>query len=250
MSYTVRKLAKLAGVSVRTLHYYDEVGLLKPSFIKENGYRVYEEKELYTLQQILFFRELEFSLEQIKEIMNAPKFDPLKALREQKKLLRLRKERLNKLIETIDKTIISQRGGEDMTNDDLFNSFSREQIEEYKTEAKERWGQTKAYKQSIERMRSWTSDDYKRVAQEGQDITASIAKVSDFGIESPEVQTQVKRHFEYINEFYDCTAQMYRGLGRMYTEDPRFSAYYEKFKPGLAKFMSEAINHFADRLPD
>src|SRR5256885_15216774 len=125
MKYTVNQLGKLAGISIRTLHHYDQIGLLKPSYTKANGYRYYEEKELLKLQQILFFKELEFPLEQIKEILNAPGFDTLTALRDQRKMLQIKKDRIDGLLLTIEKTIKNKEGGKKMKNDDLYGGFSK-----------------------------------------------------------------------------------------------------------------------------
>src|SRR5437868_2330381 len=139
MRYTVKQLARLAGVSTRTLHYYDQVGLLKPSFIQKNGYRCYEEKELLQLQQILFFRELEFPLQKIKQIMHSDNFDSLAALIDQQRLLQFRKQRLEKLLKTIEKTITNQKGGEDMKNDDAFSAFNDPTYQKYKDEVEQKW---------------------------------------------------------------------------------------------------------------
>ncbi len=249
MIYTVNELAKLAGVTVRTLHYYDEIGLLKPSTIKKNGYRYYDQKTLLILQQILFFRELEFSLEQITEMMKSKRFNRGEALIEQKKLLEMKQKRLGELIKTIDKTIDSQKGGETMSSDDIFSSFSEEKIEEYKKEAKERWGHTEAYKESVERTKHWTKADYKRVAEEGARFTQTIADLKDKGLsaENPEVQKLITLHYEALRTFYEPNYEMYKGLGQMYVDDKRFGAYYEKFSKGLAIFMRDAMVYFANQ---
>ncbi len=245
MKYTVHKLAQLAGITVRTLHHYDQIGLLKPSFSGSNGYRYYEEKELLMLQQILFFRELEFSLEQIKQIMQSPNFNSVSVLKEQRKMLEIKRNRIDKLLSTIDARI---EGGESMKNDNLYGGFTKKQMEEYKEEAKKRWGHTDAYKQSVERTKHFTKADYDRIAQEGVALTSQIASLQEkgFAIDSPEVQKMIAQHFNSLRTFYEPSYEMYRGLGQMYVDDPRFTAYYEKFGKGLAVFMRDAMKHFAD----
>lgn len=248
MVYTIKQLAKLANVTVRTLHYYDEIGLLKPSFSRDNGYRCYEEKELLKLQQILFFRELEFSLEQIVQIVNAPTFDRVVALFDQKKLLELKKKRIEGLLKTIEKTIDSAKGGEQMNTQDLYGSFTKEEMDQYKEEAKQRWGHTEAYQQSQERTKHWTKADYERVAKDGARWTEKMAALKNKGlsVESKEVQEMIAQHYEGLRTFYEPNYEMYRGLGQMYVDDPRFGKYYEKFSTGLAVFMRDAMSHFVD----
>jgi DNA-binding transcriptional MerR regulator len=246
MRYTVKQLSTVAGVSARTLHYYDEIGLLKPAFSGSNGYRYYEEKELLLLQQILFFRELEFSLEQIKVIITAPTFDARRAMEDQRKMLQMKRDRIDQLLMTIKKTIQTNKGGEFMKSDDLYGGFSKKQMDEYKEEAKKRWGNTDAYKQSVAKTEHFTKADYDRIAKEGVALTQQIADVREkgFAISSPEVQQLIRRHYDSLRTFYEPNYELYRGLGQMYVDDPRFTAYYEKFGKGLAVFMRDAIIHF------
>lgn len=248
MKYTVHQLAALAGITVRTLHHYDQIGLLKPSFSGSNGYRYYEEKELLKLQQILFFRELEFSLEQIKDIMDSPKFDFVTAMKDQKKMLQIKRDRIDALLSTIDKTIQSREGGEVMKNDDLYGGFTKKQMEEYKEEAKQRWGDTDAWKQSEEHTKHWTKTDYDRIAKQGAEWTAKMASLMEkgFAVDSPEIQEMIGQHYNALRTFYEPNYEMYRGLGQMYVDDPRFTAYYEKFGKGLAVFMRDAMVQFCD----
>lgn len=243
MTYTVHQLSKLAGVSIRTLHYYDDIGLLRPSFVRSNGYRVYEEKEVIKLQQILLFRELEFPLGQIKEMINAKKFDVNTALRDQRKMLEMKKERINKLLRVVDTQL---KGGEHMTNKNTFGAFADTQMEEFKDEARKRWGNTAAYKQSVERTKYWTKEDYRRIAEEGTKFTEALAKLMDRGVADEKVQQMIAKHYEGIKVFYDCSIEMYRNLGAMYVDDARFSAYYDKFRPGMAVFMKNAIAYYCD----
>lgn len=244
MNYTIKKLATLAGVSVRTLHFYDEIGLLTPSFVHENGYRYYGEKELRKLQQILFFRELAFPLEQIKEMMNSSHYDEKKALEDQKALLLLKQRKIERLLETIDKTL---KGGEKMNNDDLFGSFSDDDINRVKAEVKNRWGNTEAYRQSMERTRHWTKEDYKKKVEEGKEFLQLLGKSMDHDYKSDEVQVLIQKQHEQINFYYDCSLEMYKNLADMYISDPRFTKTYEDVRIGLAQFVHDAIYYYCEK---
>jgi DNA-binding transcriptional MerR regulator len=246
---TVQKLAKISGTTVRTLHYYDEVGLLKPTFIAENGYRYYDKKAQLKLQQILFFKELDFSLEQIRKVLGNPNIEKLELLKDQKQLLQLKKKRLEKIMATIDETIIKEEGGEDsmsQNNDDLYGAFTKRELEEFEKEAKVRWGDTKAYKQSIQRTKSWTKDDYVRVQKEWGVLLSAMAEKMDQNTNSEEIQAVVDRIYQHLFQFYDPNIEMFRGLGQMYVEDVRFKKTFEKIKPGLAEFTRDAITFYCD----
>ncbi len=248
MSYTVNKLAKLAGISVRTLHYYDEIGLLNPSYQAENGYRYYEEAELLRLQQILFFRELDFSLEKIRSILDAPDFDRLVALRDQKVLLTLRREKIERLLATIEETIKSVEGGEYMSHDDTFSAFNDPTYQKHKDEVEKRWGETDAYKQSIKRVGKMSAEELEQVKAEQEEISRESAALMQQGYasNSPEVQQQVERFYNHLRRFYEPSYELFRGLGQMYVDDPRFTAVYEKRAEGFAVFMRDAMKHYAD----
>jgi MerR family transcriptional regulator, thiopeptide resistance regulator len=248
MSYTVQQLAKLSGISVRTLHYYDQMGLLKPLRVKKNGYRHYEENELLKLQQILFFRELEFPLEDIKRIMKSPTFDMKEALRDQKALIELKKKRLDGLMKTIDKTIKKINNNTPMDDKDLYDNLNKKEMQEYAAEAKERWGNTEAYKQSQERVKKMTKEDWARVKKAGDELMREIAASYESGedAKSSAAQALIARHYDGLRTFYEPNLQMYRGLAEMYVADPRFAAFYEKYAKGLAVFMHDAMIHYAD----
>lgn len=246
MSYTIKQLADLAGISVRTLHYYDQAGLLKPARVKNNGYRYYEENELLVLQQILFFRELNFPIKEIKRIIRAPGFDMRLALKDQKRLIELKKNRLNRLIKTIGKTINKITKETTMNDKDLYGSFSEEEMEQYTQEAKARWGDTDAYKESQKRYKKMTKDDLTRIQKEGDELMKEIAANMNKAAGSEKIQTLIGRHFNNLRHFYEPSLEMYRGLANMYIEDKRFAAYYEKYAPGLAQFMREAMIAYCD----
>lgn len=246
MKYTVKQLSRVAGVSVRTLHYYDEIGLLKPSFVLENGYRYYKEKELIKLQQILFFKELEFPLLEIIKMMTSKNFNTAEALMNHRKLLEVKKNRIKKLLKTIDITTKKLKGGETMNTDDLFASFSDKELVEQMKEAKKRWGDSDAYRQSMKRVKNWTKEDYERFKNENDAFTQKLALAMEFDVKSQKVQALIKQHHQRVGYFYECSLETYRNLGKMYVTDKRFTAYYDKFKPGLAKFVFKAISYYCD----
>jgi len=243
----VKQLAKLAGISPRTLHYYDEIRLLKPSHTGENGYRYYQHEQLMKLMQIMFYRELEFPLEDIGALMKASTHDMAEALENQKKLLGMKYARTKRLLKTLDQLIGSMKGTTTMNAKKALNDFDRSDYDEYKDEVKQRWGHTDAYRQSMERTKNWTKTDYDQVKVNFGEIAQGIAAMMDRKVSDTEVQAFIKKQHEQISVFYDCSLEMYRGLGEMYFADPRFAATYDKVKPGLAKFMKEAIACYCDR---
>ncbi len=246
MPYTIAQLAKLAGVSVRTLHHYDRIGLLRPSRSATNGYRTYGDAELLVLQQILFFRELEFPLGDIKRIVTAPGFDMAAALTDQRRLLELKRKRLAGLMRTIDTTLKKLNHKKSMEDKDLYGTFSKEEMDAYTKEAKERWGHTDAWKQSQERTKHWTKADYKRIAEEGAKFMQVVVSHMHEDPASPAVQELMDQHYNALRTFYEPNLTMYRGLADMYVADARFKAYYEKFAPGLAQFMHDAMYAYCD----
>lgn len=247
MSYSVQALAKLAGTSVRTLHYYDEIGLLNPSRVQKNGYRTYEEPELLKLQQILFFRELDFPLADVKRILNSPYFDMAAALQDHRKLIELKKKRLTQLLHTIDETIKKLKSENTMLDEELYDSFKDEEMKEYAEEAKQRWGNTDAYKQSQAKVSKMTKAQMQKLKDDGVKHMQALAAAMDLPIESPEVQALIKQSHDGVNFFYECSTEMFRNLGEMYVTDPRFTANYDKYRPGLAVFVRDAINYYCDR---
>lgn len=248
MSYSVQQLASLAGVSVRTLHYYDEMNLLKPARKERNGYRQYEETQLLRLQQIMFFRELDFSLETIQKILSSPQFDMRLALHEQKNLIKLKRHRLDRLITTIDKTIKKINKEINMQDKELYGNFSKEEMDKYSEEAQKRWGHTDAFKQSQERVKKMGKDGLAKVIKDASELTQTIATAMKSGQDpkSEAVQSLIARHYEGLRAFYEPNLQMYRGMAKMYVDDPRFKANYENVAIGLAKFMSDGMLYFAE----
>ncbi len=162
-------------------------------------------------------------------------------------MLEIERARLDQIIDTIDKTILIKKGGEVMKNDDLFNGLSDKKMQEYQKEAKQRWGSTDAYKQSVQRTKSWTKEDYQKVQVKTNQLTQALADNMDKGFDSAEVQELIVEHKKGIENFYDLSLEMYKNLGQMYVEDKRFTAFYDQFRPGLAVFMRDAINYYRDQ---
>ena len=241
----ISEVAKLTGITVRTLHYYDEVGLLKPSEITEAGYRLYSREDLEILQQILFFRELDFPLSQIKEIMNNPNYDKEEALIKQKELLIQQRQRIEGLIKLIEKRI---EGDNNMS----FKEFDMNEIEEnkkkYAKEVKERWGTSKAYEESEKKTSSYNKEKWGDINQETSEIFKGFAELRNSDPGSEEVQELVRRWQKYITDnFYTCTNEILSGLGLMYVEDERFKENLDKNGEGTAKLMAEAIKIYCSK---
>lgn len=243
MKMQIKEFAKLTGVSVRTLHYYDEIGLLKPAFVDEqNGYRFYDENSLLRMQEILFYRELDFPLKSILEILSSPDYDKQKALAEQRKLLELKKERLERIIDALDG---ATKGKVTMTAFD--NSDYETARKQYEVEAKQRWGETDAYKEHQEKTADYSKDKWQAVNDGLMEIFAKFAECKQNGhtADSDDAQALVKELQTYITEnYYTCTKDILAGLGLMYVADERFKANIDEKGDGTAEFVSQAIeNH-------
>ncbi len=242
MKVQIKEFAKLCGVSVRTLHYYDEIGLLSPGEVDEHtGYRFYNEESLLRMQEILFYRELDFPLKSIIEILSSPYYDKEKALAEQKKLLILKKERLENLISAIDDAVKGVN---------IMSAFDNSEFEKYKSEAKERWGNTDAYKEHSEKTRNYSKDKWNNLLEEMNDILAEFAACMKNGEkpDSKEVQNLVKNLQNHITEnYYVCTNDILAGLGKMYVADERFKNNINKHGDGNAEFISEAIEIYCNK---
>ena len=244
--YTVQQLARLAGVSVRTLHHYDHIGLLKPSARTAAGYRLYGEADLLRLQQILFFKELDFPLADIQAILDEPGFDQVQALRDHRQMLQHEADRLGRLLKTIEKTI--SKLTEDhmsMTDEELYEGFTPEQVERYTREANERYD-PKVVAEANRRVRQMSKTQWQAVKAEGGAVAQQLADLMDKEPGDGAVQAAIARHYTWVDNFWHPTAQSYRGLGRGYAEHPEFRAFYEKYRAGLADFMCTAITYYAD----
>lgn len=246
MTYTIKELAKIANVSVRTLHHYDEIGLLTSGRNSKNQYRVYEEADLLKLQQILFFRELEFELKEIKIIIENPSFDIASALKDHKEMILLKKKRLQDLVRTIDKTINKIKNKKYMKDEELYDSFTKEEMNKLADEAKKRWGHTEAYKESEKKMRNMTKEQMDVIKKEGDSILKKGASLIGKDLHSKEVQNLIAEHYKHLSNFYTPNPEMYKGLAEMYVTDPRFKSNFAKYHPDLPQFMHDAMLVFVE----
>lgn len=239
---TVHEVSEISGVSIRALHYYDSIGLLKPAAITDAGYRLYSEKELKRLQSILFFRELEFSLGEIKKILDEPSFDEKAALKEQIKLLEMRKKRIDELISLAKKTL--KQGVTEMD----FSPFDKSELKKYAAEAKEKWGQTKEFREFEKRKEKRSDDDEAEIEKGMEKIFADFGKFKNLEPSDSRVQDCAARLQNYITEnYYPCSKEIFACLGKMYAQDERFEKNIDKIGGNeTASFVSRAIEIFCD----
>jgi DNA-binding transcriptional MerR regulator len=244
--YTVKQLACLAGVSVRTLHHYDQKGLLKPSFRTEANYRLYTEIELYRLQQILFYRELGMPLKEIGGLLDSPRFELIPTLRKHRKELLKRSRNLEALVKTIDKTILRMKGEQSMLKDEeLYEGFTKEKQEQYEKEAKDLYG-TETVENVNKRIRKMSKEAWQALQKEGDDIFKEMSVLMDRDPGSQEVQALVARHHVWIEKFFPANRTVYSGLANGYATHPDFRKYYDKFASGFADFLKSAMNIYGD----
>lgn len=247
MEYTIQKLAKLAGVSTRTLRYYDEIGLLKPARINSSGYRIYGQKEVNTLQQIMFYRELGVGLAEIKEIITNPHFDPEQALKSHREKLLARRKQIDTLIANVEKTLAHIKGGKEMSDQEKFTGFKKKLIEEneekYGKEARERWGD-ETVDASNAKFMNMTREQYEEHTQLTEKLNETLKKAMEIGDPASEVaQKAAALHKEWLLFFWtEYSIEAHAGLATMYVEDERFKAYYDNIQPGAAEFLRDAIH--------
>ena len=245
MKLQIKEFAELTGVSVRTLHYYDEIGLLKPSFVDEqNGYRFYDKASLERMQEILFYRELDFPLKSIAEILASPNYNKQKALAEQKRLLTLKKDRLERLIAALEQ---AEKG--EITMSAFDNSEYETARQQYEDETKQRWGDTDAYKESRAKTADYSKDKWNDVLGDLNGVFAEFAACRNGGdsADSETAQRLVKKLQEYITaNFYHCTDDILAVLGQMYVCDERFMENIDKCGEGTAEFAAEAIRLYCE----
>jgi DNA-binding transcriptional MerR regulator len=242
--YTVKQLADLAGVTVRTLHHYDEIGLLKPSSVGGNGYRYYGEAALYRLQQILFYRELEVPLDEIKRLVGRPDFDVLAALESHRTALQAEAQRVEKLIRTIDLTVQHLKGKVRMSDQQLFGGFSEEEQEKMAAEAEQQWGES--VRASNARWKQYPAEKRQRIMDEGNALYSDMISAMPDGPASPKAQAHVKRWHDHMQYFWSPNDEQLLALANGYNDDPRFLANFEAMKPGLAAFMREAVKIYVN----
>ncbi|ASB55144.1 Mercuric resistance operon regulatory protein [Bacillus velezensis] len=245
MGMKVKEVAELIGVSIQTLHHYDQIGLLTPQETTDSGYRLYSEENLEQLQQILFFKELDFSLKEIKEIINSPSFNRREALLLQKKMLIEKRNRVDKMIETIDKSIKHIKGEISMTNKERFEGIHFKH-NLYEQEARKRWGDQPVDKVNI-RLKNMTDGEQKDLSDKWTAMFNTFALLINQSPKSPDVQTAIKEWFDFLNEnFGEYSFDAFYGLGQLYIEDKRFTKNIDQYGEGLAKLMSDAITIYID----
>ena len=238
--YTVRKLAALAGVTPRSLHYYDEIGLLPPSRIAENGYRCYDAGSLLRLQQILLYRELDLPLAEIKRILDGEAFDALSSLRGHQETLHQRIKRTEKLIASIADTIQYLEGKKEMDEIIMFEPFNEKQQAEYEKEAMEKYD-PEIVKASQQKWKSYSREDKQRIGEEGNAVYRDFVLAIPRGPASPEAQDCVRRWRAHMAYFWEPNDAQCLGLADLYNDDPRFKANFDKIDPRLAAFVREAV---------
>jgi len=251
--YKVKEIADMAGVSVRTLHHYDRIGLLNPREIRENGYRYYSEENVIELQQILFLKELDFSLDTIKEMMSDSRFRGVGALTKQRKLLKIKRDRLDRIIRTLDETIDSRKVGRAMDKQNMFRAFDMKEIEEhqarYADEIKEKWGQTEAYRESGHKTSQYSAGDWAEIKGEADDIFQSLAAAMKLSPSDIVVQKLVGQWQNHISgRYYKCSREMLAQLGESYVDDERFTRNIDKYGAGLAEFFRDAIRVYCSQI--
>ena len=246
MEYTVQKLAQMAGVSTRTLRYYDEIGILKPARINSSGYRIYGQQEVDKLQQILFYRELDVNLDIIKEIITRPTFDELKALNEHREKLLERREQLNLLIGNVDKTIAAKERSIIMSDKEKFEGFKKKLIEDnekkYGKEVREKYGD-EAVSGSYHKMKNMTQEDYDKITKLGEEVIETLLQAFQTRNPAGELaQKAADLHRQWLSFYWDSyTKEAHAGVALMYVDDKRFTAYYDQYQPGMAEFLRDAV---------
>ncbi|WP_018349061.1 MerR family transcriptional regulator [Longispora albida] len=250
MSYAVGQVAKFAGITVRTLHHYDEIGLLSPSGRTSAGYRRYSDADLGRLQQILFYRELGFPLDEIAVILSDPGIDPAGHLRRQRELLLGRAGKIQEMVASIELALEAEHMGINLTPEERFEVFGDHDPDQYADEVKQRWGNTDAYKESARRTSSYTKADWEAIKSEGESINSRLVLAMRQGLpaDDPQVCDLAEEHRQHISRwYYECAYEIHRGLAVMYVEDPRFTTNIDQAGEGLAVYLRDAILANADR---
>ncbi|GGX64821.1 MerR family transcriptional regulator [Streptomyces fructofermentans] len=250
MSYTVGQVAGFAGVTVRALHHYDEIGLLVPGGRSHAGHRRYEDGDLDRLQQILFYRELGFPLDEVAALLDDPDTDPRAHLRRQHELLTDRIEKLRKMAEAVEHAMEARTMGIDLTPEEKFEVFGDQDPEEHAREAERRWGGTDAYAESQRRVARYGKDDWQRMRAETTawgERYGSLMAAGEPAAGERAMDLAEEHRLHITRWFYDCSYEIHRGLGDMYVADGRFKEFYESVRPGLAEHLREAITANAAR---
>ncbi|GGB54348.1 MerR family transcriptional regulator [Fictibacillus barbaricus] len=247
MEYTIQKLSLLAGVSTRTLRYYDEIDILKPARINSSGYRIYGREEVDRLQQILFYKELGLPLDQIKEIITSPIFNAADALQEHREKLLNKRKQLDRLIANVDQTIAANEGRITMTDKEKFEGFKKQLVEEneqkYGKEIREKYGDNTVNK-SNEKVLNMSQEEHDEVTKLAEDIHTTLAEAFKTGDPSGDLaQKAADLHKQWLTFYWnEYSKEAHAGLAQMYVDDERFTAYYDKEQPGTAEFLRDAIH--------
>ena len=250
MSYTVGAVSRMAGITVRTLHHYDEIGLLEPSGRSPAGYRLYSEDDISRLQEVLFHRELGLGLDEVAALMTRPEYERTRALLEHRRLLEEQRRRLDRLIHAVDRTLDAETKGIAMDAKDKLEVFGDFKPEEHEDEVRQRWGDSPAFAESARRTARYRKEDWIRIKGEAAANVARFAELMGAGQapHSKDAMDAAEEHRAHISRwFYDCPPRMHVGLASMYTEDPRFREHYDRHGAGLADFVRAAIEANADR---
>ncbi len=247
MEYTIQKLSQIAGVSTRTLRYYDEIGILKPARINSSKYRIYGQAQVDLLQQILFYREMEVSLDTIKEIITAQDFNEEKALEHHLAKLLAEKKQLDILIENVKKTLEYKKGNINMSDNEKFQGLKKKLIDEneqkYGKEIREKYGD-ETINESNQRMMNMTKAQYEEFEQLGQEVLNTLEEAYATGDPSGELaQKTADLHKKWLTfTWKEYSKEAHAGIAQMYVDDERFTAYYDKKQPGLAAFLRDAVH--------
>ena len=247
--YKINEVSKLTGVSIRMLHHYDKIRLLEPSKRTDSNYRMYNDDDIARLYQILLFKELEFPLQEIKQILDDKDFNREEVLKAQRNLIFEKKQRLERILESIDDTIESLGGN--VKSKDNFKAFGYEEVkkhqEKYKEETEKRYGKSDAYRESQGKTSKYSKNDWENIMQEAGAIYEELYKLMDKDPSDEKVQELIQKWRNHITtNFYNCTIEIFRGLALMYVGDERFTKNIDKYGEGLAKFMSDAMNIYCD----
>lgn len=243
--YTIKELADLAGTTPRTLRYYDQFGLLEPAVIGRNSYRYYDRSNLLTLQQILFFRELDVPLNQIQYLISQPNFQLQTSLKNHQEAILEKISRYEELLATIQKTILDLEGEQKMSPEELFSGFDEKK---YEQEARRLWGDSPRFKESQLKWSSYSEEEKDYIKKLGGEITRRmVTENPQAKPDDPDVQAAVGEYYQYLNQYYyTCEVEFLRDLAEMWVQDPRFSVNFERIREGGAEFVWEAVNIFCD----
>ncbi|TDF95061.1 MerR family transcriptional regulator [Paenibacillus piri] len=247
MEYTVQKLGRLAGISTRTLRYYDEIGILKPARVNSSGYRVYGQAEVDRLQQILFYRELGLRLDQISELVNSPSFNGTEALKQHREQLLDKRKQLDVLIANVEKTIAFNEGRITMSDKEKFEGFKQKLIDDneakYGQEIREKYGED-AVNKSNAKVKNMTQEQYEEVTRLSEQLAETLAEAFKQGDPAGELAMQAAElHKRWLTYYWsEYNKEAHAGIVQMYVDDERFTAYYDKLQPGTAQFLRDAVH--------